>query len=200
MPKTITHSRYIIHPYRFNLWLAIVAMVMMFAAFTSAYIVKKGNVSAAEWNLTALPQMFTYSTIVIIISSIFMHSAYISFRRNNIYLYRIFISITCLLGATFLIMQVVGWMQWNNSGVTLLTGISGAFVYIISGAHFLHVLGGVIALAVFATKAFTHLKSPVDSVMQNIDPDRQVGVSILATYWHFVDILWLYLFFFFQYA
>ncbi|MFN3940426.1 MAG: heme-copper oxidase subunit III [Chitinophagales bacterium] len=200
MPKTIIHSRYIIHPYRFNLWLAIVAMVMMFAAFTSAYIVKKGNVSGAEWNMSALPQMFTFSTIVIVFSSALMHVAYLSFRRNNIYLYRLFITLTCLAGIAFLTMQMAGWMQWTNKGVTLTTGIAGAFIYIISGAHFLHVLGGVIALIVFSVKSFTRLKNPVDSIMENIDPNRQVGVSILATYWHFVDILWLYLFFFFQYA
>ena len=103
MQRTITHSRYIIHPFRFNLWIAIVTMIMMFAAFTSAYIVKKGNVN---WAVTSLPQLFTYSTIVIVASSVMMHMAYISFRKNNVYRYRVFIVITTLLGATFLTMQI----------------------------------------------------------------------------------------------
>lgn len=198
MQRTITHSRYIIHPFRFNLWIAIVTMIMMFAAFTSAYIVKKGNVS--NWALTSLPQLFTYSTIVIVASSVMMHIAYINFRKNNVYLYRVFIVITTLLGATFLTMQIFAWMQWVDSGITLTSSIPGAFVYIITGAHFVHVAGGVIALIIFSVKAFTSIKTPVDSVMQNLDPDKKVSVELMATYWHFVDFLWLYLFFFFQYA
>ena len=129
-----------------------------------------------------------------------MHMAYISFRRNNVYLYRSFILLTTLLGAAFLVLQVLAWMQWTNGGITLTTNIAGSFVYVISGAHFLHVFGGVVALIIFSVKAFTSIKSPVDSVMQNIDPDKKVAVELMTTYWHFVDILWLYLFFFFQYS
>lgn len=198
MSKTITHSRYIIHPFRFNLWLAIVTMIMMFAAFTSAYIVKKGN--SPNWALSSLPQLFTVSTFVVVASSAMMHMAYIQFRRNNVYLYRGFITLTTLLGITFLVLQIMAWQQWTNGGITLTTNVAGSFVYIISGAHFLHVLGGVVALIIFTVKAFTSIKSPVDSVMQNIDPDKQVAVELITTYWHFVDILWLYLFFFFQYS
>lgn len=198
MPKAISHSRYIIHPNRFYLWIAIVTIVMMFAAFTSAYIVKKGSIN--NWSLTALPQLFTYSTIIIVASSVMMHMAYTSFRKNNIYKYRGFILVTTLLGSLFLIMQIFAWRQWVHSGITLTSNIAGSFVYVITGAHFLHVAGGVIALLIFSAHAFTRIKSPVDSVMQNLDPDKKVGVELMATYWHFVDILWLYLFFFFQYA
>lgn len=191
----VTHSRYIVHPYKFNIWLAIVSMVMIFAAFTSAYVVKKGDVKV--WQDIVLPQIFTVSTIVILMSSLFMHLAYVSFKKNRIYWYRGFIIITFILGASFLTLQIQGWNELVNSGVYLDGNVAGSFIYVISGAHFLHVAGGVVALLVFAVMAFTKFKTPVDTLMQNIDPNKNVAIEVMMTYWHFVDFLWLYLFFFF---
>jgi len=192
---TVTHSRYIVHPYKFNLWIAIVSMVMIFAAFTSAYVVKKGDVKA--WTDIVLPQIFTVSTVVIVLSSLTMHLAYVAFKRNLIYWYRGLMILTFFLGAAFLTLQIQGWTQLVNSGIYLDGNVAGSFIYVISGAHFLHVAGGVVALMVFAISAFVKLKSPVDTLMQNIQPDKLVRLEVMMTYWHFVDFLWVYLFFFF---
>lgn len=196
MQASVSHRRYIVHPYKFNLWIAIVAMVMMFAAFTSAYIVKRHDIN--NWILIRLPEMFSFSTATILLSSITMQLAYFTFKRNKIYLYRVFIILTFLLGLTFLIMQIEGWKQLMLSGINLTGNPAGSFIYVISGAHFIHVVGGVVALCIFAIKSFTIFKSPVDTLMQNINPDKQIGVELMATYWHFVDFLWLYLFVFFR--
>lgn len=193
---TARHTRFIVHPHKFNLWLAIVSMVMLFAAFTSAYIVKRHDIN--NWIAIELPQIFTYSTTVILISSLFMHSAYIAFKRNNIFLYRLFITITFALGATFLVLQIDGWEALTHSGITLAGNPSGSFIYVISGAHFLHVAGGVIALLVFSIRSFTSYRTSVDTLIVNINTDKQRGVELMTTYWHFVDILWIYLFIFFH--
>lgn len=178
------------------MWLAIVAMTMMFAAFTSAYVVKKADLRT--WAEIELPAMFTYSTVVILISSVFMQLSYYAYKRNNVSAYRSFIMLTLFTGASFLYLQIQGWQQLTASGIHLSANVAGSFVYVISGAHFLHVTGGVIALLVFSIRAFTRIKHPVDTLVENIHPDKQVGVELMATYWHFVDVLWLYLFFFFQ--
>jgi cytochrome c oxidase subunit III len=178
------------------MWLAIVAMVMMFAAFTSAYVVKKADVS--NWLVFELPVMFSYSAVIIVISSICMQLAYITFRRNRIGLHRLFMVATFFLGATFLVLQVLGWQELKAEGILLKGNVAGSFLYVISGAHFLHVAGGVIALLVFVILAFTRYNKPEDTLLENIHPDKQIGVELMATYWHFVDVLWLYLFFFFQ--
>ncbi len=193
--STIIHNRYIVNPYKFNMWIAIVAMVMMFAAFTSAYVVKKGDLKT--WQDIQLPAVFTVSTIVIVLSSISLHAAYLSFKTNRISLYRGFIVLTFILGAAFLTLQIQGWTQLVNSGIALSGNVAGSFIYVISGAHFLHVVGGVIALMVFSILAFTR-----NSIRQNNNVDgpylkKLTGVEILMTYWHFVDILWVYLYFFF---
>jgi cytochrome c oxidase subunit 3 len=196
MSEVLQNRRSVIHPYKFNMWLGIVAMVMMFAAFTSAYVVKKADVS--NWLVFDLPVMFNYSAVVIVLSSIAMQLAYFTFRRNKIGMHRIFIVLTFLLGAAFLVLQVMGWQELKSEGILLKGNVAGSFLYVISGAHFLHVVGGVIALLVFVFLAFTRYNRPEDTLLENIHPERQIGVELMATYWHFVDVLWLYLFFFFQ--
>lgn len=185
------HKRFIVHPYKFNMWIGIVSMVMVFAAFTSAYVVKKGDTST--WQDIVLPSIFTTSTIVIVLSSVFMHAAYVSFKRANLQLYRGFIMMAFLTGVAFLTMQIQGWNILVNQGVELSGNVAGSFIYVISGSHFLHMAGGVIALMVFAIKSFTFFRMQDTAKMQQY----QINVEVMTTYWHFVDFLWVYLYFFF---
>ncbi len=185
------HKRFIVHPYKFNMWIGIVSMVMVFAAFTSAYVVKKADTKT--WQEIILPQIFTTSTIVIVASSICMHAAYLAFAKQRLQLYRGFMVLTFLLGAAFLVMQVQGWNTLVDAGVSLKGNVAGSFVYVISGSHFLHVVGGVIALLVFAVKSFTRFNTADVSRM----PQYRINVEVMATFWHFIDFLWVYLYFFF---
>lgn len=185
------HKRFIVHPYKFNLWIGIVSMVMVFAAFTSAYVVKKGD--TRTWEHIHLPSIFTTATIVIVISSAFMHAAYWAFKKGALSLYRGFIVMAFLLGAAFLSLQIQGWNTLVASGIELTGNVAGSFIYVISGAHFLHVAGGVIALLVFAVKAFTKLDYKQTEIMKT----NSINIEVMATYWHFVDFLWVYLYFFF---
>lgn len=178
------------------MWLAIVAMIMVFAAFTSAYVVKKADVN--NWMEFDLPGMFNYSVITILASSVFMQASYYTFKKNRVGLHRVFMVLTFLAGATFLVMQIMGWQEMKAGGIILSGNVAGSFVYVISGAHFLHVLGGVIGLLVFTVFAFTRYSDSVDTLMDNMRADDKVGLELMATYWHFVDVLWIYLFFFFQ--
>ncbi len=180
------------------MWLAIVAMIMMFAAFTSAYVVKKADFR--YWVDVPFPQMFTFSTITILLSSVFMHLSLVTFRRNQVSLHRLFMLLTLVAGTSFLAMQIMGWQELYDNGIKLNGNVAGSFLYVISGAHFLHVAGGVIGLLVFSVFAFTRFRNPVDTLVENIHPYKQIGLELMATYWHFVDVLWLYLFFFLQYS
>ncbi len=185
------HKRFIVHPYKFNMWIGIVSMVMVFAAFTSAYVVKKGDTST--WKDIVLPQIFTTSTIVIVISSVFMHAAYLAFRKGNLQVYRGCITLAFLTGLAFLTMQIQGWNLLVSEGISLSGNVAGSFIYVISGTHFLHVAGGVIALLVFAIKSVTRFNTANIAELQKY----QINVEVMTTYWHFVDFLWVYLYFFF---
>ena len=184
MTETVSSQRKKIHPHKFTLWVAIASIIMMFAGLTSAYIVKG---SLPGWVNIIIPKLFYYSTAVILISSVVMQVAVKAFKERNMRLYRRAVTGTALLGTAFIAMQVIGFMQLYNAGVKMEGSGAGQFLYIIFGLHALHVIGGVIALLVLFFKAFS-------AKIRNYNP---IPIEVAATYWHFVDLLWVYLFIFF---
>lgn len=169
-----------IHPHKFNLWIAIGSMVMMFAGFTSAYIVKRNQ---AGWQSFDVPTIFWYSTAVIILSSVTLYISAKAFKARLMLRYRQMMAATLVLGLIFVAMQVMGFSQLWHQGQTLKSTVSVSFLYVIVGMHAVHVLGGIIALVVMSLKAFS-TKTRVYS---------SVPVELISTYWHFVDLLWIYL-------
>jgi len=169
-----------IHPHKFTLWIALASIVMMFAGFTSAYIVKR---NLANWITFDLPKIFWYSTAVIIISSITIIISRNYFRQREMKQYRLWLAVTLVLGIAFVCMQYIGFAQLWRGGVTLTKNVSFSFLYIIVGLHALHVIGGIIALIIVLIKAYS-----VKVKNYNIVP-----VDLMNTYWHFVDLLWIYL-------
>lgn len=160
---------------------------MMFAGLTSAFIVKSNLVG---WRDVEMPQIFWYSTAVILISSLTIHLALGAFKDRNMAKYRQLMGVTFVLGIAFIVMQLLGFQElWNEQNVKL-KGVTGAgqFLYVIFGLHGLHVLGGIVALIVMFIRAFF-------GKSKNYSP---VPVELAATYWHFVDLLWIYLFVFFM--
>ncbi|HEX9514370.1 MAG TPA: heme-copper oxidase subunit III [Puia sp.] len=173
-----------IHPHKFTLWVALGSIIMMFAGLTSAYIVKRDQ---PGWTSFAIPRAFWYSTGAILLSSLTIQMALRSFKEREMLRYRNLITVTALLGALFVILQWIGFRQIWSTGITFKGSGGGQFLYIIAGLHALHVLAGVIALFVMFIKAFA---SKVRSY-------NSVPVELMSTYWHFVDLLWIYLLIFF---
>jgi cytochrome c oxidase subunit 3 len=136
-----------------------------------------------------MPDIFWGSTAVIVASSITMQMALRSFRQRNMSAYRLLIATTLVLGIVFIVLQWFGFKElWEVQRITF-RGVSGAgqFLYVIFGLHAIHVIGGVITLLVMFFKAYfgkLKLYSPAP-------------VEVAATYWHFVDLLWIYLLVFF---
>jgi cytochrome c oxidase subunit III len=180
-----TQQRKRIHPHKFTLWVAIGSIIMMFAGLTSAYIVKSNQ---AGWQNVEMPHIFWYSTATILLSSLAIQMALRSFKQRDMNKYRLLIAATLTLGVTFVILQCLGFLQLWNSGIQFKGSSGGGqFLYVIAGLHAVHVLGGVIALMVMFVKAFLGRTKLYGSV----------PVELMATYWHFVDLLWIYLLVFF---
>ena len=173
-----------IHPHKFTLWVAIGSIVMMFAGLTSAYIVKSNQVN---WKPVTLPSVFWISTAAMLLSSLTLQMALRSFKQREMNKYRSLIGATLLLGAAFIVLQWMGFSELWKQQVTFKGAGAGQFLYIIFGLHALHVIGGVIVLLVMLIKAFTG----------KIKLYSSVPVEVAATYWHFVDFLWIYLLVFF---
>ncbi len=169
-----------IHPHKFTLWVGIASIVMMFAGLTSAYVVRH---NMANWASFELPKIFWYSTTVILISSVTLMQALKAFKQREMLKYRGLVVTTLILGVLFVVLQWLGFKQLWANGITLDANVSFSFLYIIVGLHALHVLGGIIALLVLFLKAFSNK-------VRNYDV---VPVEVMSTYWHFVDLLWIYL-------
>ncbi|RZK47479.1 MAG: heme-copper oxidase subunit III [Pedobacter sp.] len=179
-----TQSRNKIHPHKFTLWVAIASIVMMFAGLTSAYIVKG---SLPGWTKVTMPVVFYYSTAVMLISSLTIQSGLKAFKERNMKQYRNLSTATIILGIIFILLQIWGFAQLYNSGVLMEGSGAGVFLYIIFGLHAIHVLGGIVALLIMFFRAYS----------KRIRNYSSVPVEVAATYWHFVDLLWIYLFVFF---
>lgn len=171
-----------IHPKKLALWVALVSLVMMFTALTSAYVVRR---AAGNWLEFDIPSIFYINTLVIIASSITLHSAYIAFKREATLAFRALLSITFVLGIVFVALQLVGYDLMAAQGLDIKINPSVSFIYAISGLHALHVIGGIAVLAVALILAF--IKGTEQS------PARNLRLQLTLTYWHFVDILWIYL-------
>ena len=173
-----------IHPHKFTMWVAIGSIIMMFAGLTSAFIVKSNQVN---WSVVTIPKIFWVSTIAILLSSLTLQMALRSFKQREMNRYRMMIGLTVFLGLLFVALQGLGfWELWQQK-ITFRGSGAGQFLYVIFGLHALHVIGGVIALIVLFIKAF----------LGKIKLYSSVPVEVMATYWHFVDLLWIYLLVFF---
>src|SRR5215213_765014 len=173
-----------IHPHKFALWVAIASIIMMFAGLTSAYIVKSGQ---PGWVGVKTPTVFWYSTAVILISSITIQSALRAFKQRAMGQFRVLFLLTLVLGIVFVILQSTGFKYLWDHGVKFEGAGAGQFLYIIFGLHALHVLGGIIALFIIAGRQYFGKTRSYSST----------PIEVISTYWHFVDILWLYLLIFF---
>jgi cytochrome c oxidase subunit 3 len=138
-----------------------------------------------------IPLIFWYSTAAIVASSVAIQLSLKALKQRNMLMYRRWLVITAILGVLFLVLQVIGFSQFGASDIRLVGAGSNAsysFLLAISGMHGLHVLGGVIALVIIAIRAVSISKRNYSTL----------PLEIAATYWHFVDILWIYLFIFFN--
>ncbi len=170
-----------VSPARIGVWLLVGAITILFAAFTSTYLVRR---NAGDWPAVVLPPVLWLTTAVLLISSLTMEAARRAAERGTRAPLRRWLGVTTVLGLVFLGGQLVAWRQLAASGVFIATNPHSAFFYLLTGAHGLHLAGGIGALI------FALAKAPVA-------PTRAEALAVadpVATYWHFLDGLWLYLF------
>jgi cytochrome c oxidase subunit 3 len=171
------------NPKKFALWLFIVSVVMIFAALTSAYIVRQAE---GNWQIFDLPPLFWITSALILISSFTMHGAYLAAKRDNLEMVKVGMIVTTLLGIGFLVGQVLAWGELVANNVYLVGNPSGSFVYVLSGLHGLHIVGGVVFLVITLIATFRY----------KVHSKNLSLIEMCTTFWHFLDALWLYLFVF----
>lgn len=158
---------------------------MMFAGLTSAYMVKG---SLPGWTSIELPKLFFVSTAVILASSVTLQMALKAFRDRQRSQYRNLMIVSLVLGLLFSVVQWLAFTQLYRSGIRIEGAGAGQFLFIIFGLHLLHLWGGMVALLVLYLKA-------ISSRVRSYNP---VPLELAVTYWHFVDLLWIYVLVFFM--
>jgi cytochrome c oxidase subunit III len=184
-----------VHPLKFAMWLGMAAMAMFFAALTSALLIKKGDFRA--WENFRLPNIFIYSTLTIISVSVIMQWALYSYRQAKFALFRRLLLLSFFLACTFLVMQVRGWYILTDMGMPLSGNVAGQFIYLLTSMHGIHIIGGLVVTVVFLVGAFRSRKDPIYELRDIINPKRQLHLELLVSFWHFIDAVWVYLYFFF---
>jgi len=167
--------------YHTGMWMAIAGIVMVFAAFTSALVVRRGL--STDWVPTKLPPILFFNTAVLALSSLTLELSRRSLRaqRGSEFARRLYL--TMALGLVFVTGQLQAWKQFASRGMYLSTNPSSSFFYLLTAAHGIHLLGGIIALLVLAFRA------PKLAAF----PSKRVAVEVTSIYWHFMDGLWIYL-------
>jgi cytochrome c oxidase subunit 3 len=166
---------------------AMASMTMMFAGITSAFVVSK---SRADWlKGFQLPTAFYWSTLVIIGCSVTFHLAKLAIKKDQNSKTSIYLLLTLLLGCSFVGLQFLGFNQIIAEGYYFTgqaSSITTTFLYIVTLVHLLHLAGGIISLLIII---YNHFKQKYNST-------QTIGIELGAMYWHFLDVLWVYLFLF----
>ena len=169
------------------LWIGMAGITMFFAGLTSAYIVRKAE---GNWTEFILPEWFWYSTITIALSSVVLILAKQKIKKDKS-VFSLVLSVF-MLGLLFSFFQLNGWKELTNQGIYLTgegSNVSGSFLYVLTLSHLVHLIGGLIALLVTA----------INAKRKKYSAENYLGLEITSIYWHFLSILWIYLFFFLKY-
>lgn len=186
-----------IHPHKMLLYLSIFGSTLIFLFMISAYTVSRLEADLVNFTM---PKSFVVSLVLLLLSSFSISKVLPAFKKDNIKQVKVSLEVTLLLGLAFTISQYVGWYEMNQSGVYLSGKDSGAYLYVISGLHVLHLAGGLAFLTLVYTKVSGVLRDPVKSLIMVTNPYQQVRLEMLTVYWHFVDALWVALFFYFLFS
>lgn len=172
--------------YRIGAWVLVAGVVMLFTSLSSAYIVR--SASSNDWKPLAMPRVLWLSTALILISSITIEISRRSLKQTFDAAYSRWLLLTGLLGLGFLGSQLFAWRQLVRQGVYLAGSPNSSFFYLLTAAHGLHLSGGILALSYLVVRTRKR-RATVEG-----EARRTGAADAVTIYWHFMDVLWIYLF------
>lgn len=172
--------------YRIGMWVGLASVAMMFTSLSSAYIVRSS--SSTDWVSLPMPKILLASTALIVGSSVTIEIARRKLKAALSGPYTKWLLATVLLGAGFVVAQVIAWRQLARQGVYLASNPHSSFFYLLTGAHAVHLFGGLLGLT------FLWLRSRRQLTEAAPLATRKAATDAVTIYWHFMDALWIYLF------
>jgi cytochrome c oxidase subunit 3 len=166
-----------------GLFVLLAASTMVFAAFTSAFVVRRGLSDMDDWISIHKPPILFVNTAILLASSILLDLSRRALRAGNRSRFNLWWSAATGLGILFLVGQAFAWYQLKRAGVYVSTNPSSSFFYVLTAAHAFHLVGGVSAL----------IYVDVQALRLRLGPAKRTAIDVSAIFWHFLDGLWLYL-------
>ena len=167
--------------YKIAIWIAIISIAMLFLALTAVMVARAEE--SSDWVQTTVPPLLYFNTLVLLTSSFTLELSRRALKRESANQFVRWLYVTTGLGIAFIAGQLIAWRELAAQGIYITTNPSSGFLYLLTAAHGLHLLGGILALLylVFRTRKII------------LNPRKRIAVDITATYWHFMDGLWIYL-------
>jgi cytochrome c oxidase subunit 3 len=175
--------------YRLGVLVGIASILMMFTALASAYVVRSGMQTSVDWTGGRMPSFVYMSTALIVVSSLTFARAKSALKHAEEAAYRLWLTVTLLLGLGFLAAQLLAWRQLVAAGVYLASNPHSSFFYVLTGLHGIHLAGGILALAFLVAYARRAAEGGAEAVAK-----RRALTEVVGIYWHFMDALWVFLF------
>ena len=187
-------SQFIFHPWNVMLFFTLFGLSIMFFALTASYVYSRVQMNIAP---VRLPLIFVFNTIILLISSWTMVLAKRAYLGDNTKGYQNRLLQTIWLSLIFMVAQAVGWWWLFTHNQQLTASTTTSYLYVISFLHFMHVIVGLPFLYIFYKTAKKKMVEPVSVLVYFSDPEKRLALRLLTIYWHFLDILWVYLALFF---
>jgi cytochrome c oxidase subunit 3 len=182
------------HPRNIVLTLLLFSLTMLFLALSAAFVYTRIQ---SELSPIKLPILFVLNTAILIAGSYTMVLTKRAYLADNTQRYVTMLWYTMGLSVLFLGMQCIAWYHLFDQQIYITSDNSAGYLYVISGLHFAHVIGGIPFLGVFLYQARKYMKEPVSVLVYFSDPSKRLNLRLLTMYWHFLDALWIYLVLFF---
>ncbi|MBB6610056.1 cytochrome c oxidase subunit 3 [Pontibacter sp. Tf4] len=178
------------HPIRMLLYLSMVGIGVLFLILLIAFVRTGGFGSG----LVQFPKFFSVSTVMLLISSYTISRVPGIYKKDKLKKMVRYLGFTLVLGLLFVGAQLLGWREMEAAGITFSGRASGTYLYLISALHILHLVGGLIFLAFLFFKTAHMATDSVRSLIYIRDPYRQLQLTMICSYWHFLDFVWLALY------
>jgi cytochrome c oxidase subunit 3 len=187
-----------LHPHKMLLYLSIFGSCLIFLFMIIGHISSKPD--ADDFIRFKFPRAFIVSLVLLLLSSFSISKVLPAYLKDDMKTLKWYLGVTLFLGISFTMSQYIGWYELKQSGIYFSGKAAGSYLYVISGLHILHLAGGL----VFLTLMYTHIsriaRDPVKTLIMVTNPYERIRIEMLTIYWHFVDIIWVCLFFYFLFS
>jgi len=183
-----------LHPYKIFMYLLLGSLTALFLGISVSYLYQVVN---NQIDTITPPAIFILNSVLLLASSWFIIRANKAYQKDDTKSYTRSLIVTLILTILFMIAQTAGWTYMLGNGMLASNNPSTGYLYVISGLHFMHVIGGIPFLALFIHVAYKRMKEPVSVLVYFSDPEKRLKLRLLTIYWHYLDALWIYLVVFF---